>query len=160
MTDHVWIVLLVLAAVGSGLIGGLFFVFSNTVMRAFDRLPAAQAVAAMNSINRVILNAGFFLVFFGTALLCVVISIGQASHASGRSGTLAIAGAVLYLVGSIGVTMVFNVPLNNKLAALPPAASDMESQWAAYRGPWTRWNHVRTVACLLAAAAFAHALVG
>ncbi|MBM0105543.1 DUF1772 domain-containing protein [Steroidobacter sp. S1-65] len=160
MTDHVWIALLVLATVGSGLVGGLFFVFSNTVMRAFDRLPAAHAVAAMNSINRVILNPGFFLVFFGTALLCVVILIGQPSQTGGRSGAMALAGAVLYLVGSIGVTMVFNVPLNNKLASLTPAASDMETQWPAYRGPWTRWNHVRAVACLLAAAAFAHALVG
>ncbi|HEY0684896.1 MAG TPA: anthrone oxygenase family protein [Steroidobacter sp.] len=160
MTDHVWIALLVLAAVGSGLIGGLFFVFSNTIMRAFDRLPAAGAVAAMNSINRVILNPGFFLVFFGTALLCVVILIGVAARPDGRNEALAIAGAVFYLVGSIGVTMVFNVPLNNKLAAVSPSANDMETQWRNYRAPWTRWNHVRTVACLLAAAAFAHALVG
>lgn len=160
MTDRVWIALLVLAAVGSGLIGGLFFIFSNTIMRAFDRLPAAGAVAAMNSVNRVILNPGFFLVFFGTALLSVVILIGQAARADGRSAALAMAGAVLYLVGSIAVTMVFNVPLNNKLAAVPPTAKDMDVQWPAYRGPWTRWNHVRTVACLLAAAAFAHSLVG
>lgn len=160
MTDHVWIALLVLASVGSGLIGGLFFIFSNTIMRAFDRLPAAGAVAAMNGINRVILNPGFFLVFFGTALLCVVILIGAAARTDGRNAALAIAGAVLYLVGSIGVTMVFNVPLNNKLAAVSPSANDMETQWRNYRGPWTRWNHVRTVACLLAAAAFAHALAG
>lgn len=159
MTDHVWIALLVLAAVGSGLIGGLFFIFSNTIMRALDQLPAADAVAAMKSINRVILNPGFFLAFFGTALLCVVLLIGQAARGDGRSAAMAIAGALLYLVGSIAVTMVFNVPLNNKLAALP-SAGDMETQWPAYRGPWTRWNHVRTVACLLAAAAFAHALVG
>ncbi len=45
--------------------------------------------------------------------------------------------------------MVCNVPLNDKLAKVLPAATDMETQWRDYRGPWTRWNHVRTL-CLFA----------
>ncbi|HEY0942172.1 MAG TPA: anthrone oxygenase family protein [Steroidobacter sp.] len=152
MRDHLWTALTVIASVGTGLIGGSFFIFSNTCMRAFDALPAADAVAAMNSINRVILNPGFFLAFFGTALLCVVLLIGQLDE------PLVVAGALLYLAGSIGVTMVCNVPLNEKLQKVRASAADLESQWRAYRGPWTRWNHVRTVACLLAAALFALSL--
>jgi uncharacterized membrane protein len=156
MTDQVWVALLVLASVGCGLIGGLFFIFSTTVMAAFDRLPAANAVAAMNSINRVILNPWFFLTFFGTALLCTVLLVFQLARP--EAGALVISGALLYLIGSIGVTMVFHVPLNNRLAAVSASAPDMETQWPAYRVPWTRWNHVRTVACLLAAASFAYAI--
>lgn len=152
MRDHLWTVLVVIAAVGAGLVGGLFFIFSNTCMRAFDALPAAGAVAAMNSINRVILNPGFFLVFFGTALLCLVLMIGQLDR------PLVVAGGLMYLVGSIGVTMVCNVPLNERLQKVTASAPDIEAQWRAYRGPWTRWNHVRTVACLLAAALFAVSL--
>lgn len=148
LRDHAWSALLVLAFVGSGLNAGLFFIFSNTIMRAFDRLPAAGAVAAMNSINRVILNPLFFLVFFGTALLCLVLLVSR------LDSPLIVAGALFYLIGSIGVTMVRNVPLNGKLAKVSPSADDMEAQWRDYREPWTRWNHVRTVACLLAAAAF------
>lgn len=148
MKDHLWTALLILAAIGGGLNAGLFFIFSNTIMRAFDRLPAAGAVAAMNSINRVILNPLFFLVFFGTALLCLVLLVGR------LDSPLVVVGALFYLIGSIGVTMVCNVPLNDKLARVSSSAEDMESQWRAYRDPWTRWNHVRTVACLLAAVAF------
>lgn len=148
MKAHLWTTLLILAAVGSGLNAGLFFIFSNTLMRSFDRLPAAGAVAAMNSINRVILNPLFFLVFFGTALLCLVLLVGR------LDSPLVVAGSLFYLIGSIGVTMVCNVPLNDRLAKVSPNAGDMESQWQDYRGPWTRWNHVRTVACLLALAAF------
>lgn len=155
MKDPVWAALLIIASVGSGLIGGLFFVFSNTIMRALDRLPAAAAVAAMNSINRVILNAWFFLAFFGTAVLCAAVLIGLMVRPAGSGSGLPAVGALLYLIGSIGVTMAFNVPLNSTLAAVSPSAADMETQWRAYRGPWTRWNHVRTAACLLAAAAFA-----
>jgi uncharacterized membrane protein len=156
MRNPVWIALLVITSVGAGLIGGLFFVFSNTCMRAFDELPAA--VAAMNGINRVILNPLFFLAFFGTAVLCIVLLIGLMTWPAATSNLLVVTGALLYLVGSIGVTMVCNVPLNNKLATVPPSAADMDTQWRAYRGPWTRWNHVRTVACLLSAASLALAI--
>jgi uncharacterized membrane protein len=148
MRAHLWTTLSMLAAMGCGLNAGLFFIFSNTIMRSLDRLPAAGAVAAMNSINRVILNPLFFLVFFGTALLCLVLLVGR------LDSPLVLAGALLYLIGSMGVTMACNVPLNDKLAALSPSAADMESQWHAYCGPWTRWNHVRTLACLLAMVAF------
>lgn len=158
--NRLWTLLLVLASVGSGLIGGLFFIFSNTCMRAFDALSASGAVAAMNSINRVILNPGFFTCFFGTALLCLVLLIGEMTRPVTPSGVLTTTGALLYLVGSIGVTMVRNVPLNNQLDAVAPSAADVEVRWRAYRTPWTRWNHVRTVACLLAAAMFALALSG
>ena len=137
-----------LAIAGSALMAGLFFIFSNTIMRSFDRLPGASAVAAMNSINAVILNPLFFLAFFGTALLCLVLLVGQ------LDSPLVVAGALFYLVGTIGVTMVCNVPLNDKLAKVAPSATDADAQWPAYRRAWTRWNHVRTVACLLAAAAF------
>lgn len=148
MKAHLWTTLLILATVGSGLTAGLFFIFSNTIMRAFDDLPAPGAVAAMNSINRVILNPVFFVVFFGTALLCLVLLVGQLDSPP------IVAGSLLYLIGTIGVTMVCNVPLNDQLARISPTADDMESQWKKYRGPWTRWNHVRTVACLLATVAF------
>jgi uncharacterized membrane protein len=102
----------------------------------------------MNSINRVIRNPLFLLVFFGTALLCLILLVGR------LYSPLVVAGALFYLVGSMGITMVCNVPLNDKLERVVPSAADMETQWHAYRGPWTRWNHLRAIACLLAAAAF------
>jgi uncharacterized membrane protein len=53
------------AAVGSGLVAGIFFAFSNFVMKALARVPPAQGIAAMQSINVVVLNRWFFAVFFG-----------------------------------------------------------------------------------------------
>jgi uncharacterized membrane protein len=155
MTDHTLQALLIVAAVGAGLIGGLFFVFSNTIMRAFDKLPAGGAIASMQRINEVILNPLFFLAFFGTALICVALLVVYISRLGQPGAVLACSGALLYVLGSIVVTMVWNVPLNNKLAAIPASTSDLVAQWQAYRVPWTMWNHVRTVACLLAAAALA-----
>ena len=62
-------VLIILAAIGSALIGGLFFAFSTFIMAALGQRPPAEGMAAMVSINRVILRSLFMPVFFGTALL-------------------------------------------------------------------------------------------
>ena len=157
MTNQLLTILLVAASVGSGLTGGLFFIFSNTIMSAFDRLPDGGGVPAMQRINEVILNPLFFLVFFGTGVLCLVLLVFYATHLNRPAALWICIAASIYLLGSIGVTMGCNVPLNRQLAAVPSGARDLSTHWQAFRGPWTRWNHVRTVACLLAAAMFAFA---
>jgi uncharacterized membrane protein len=57
-------------------------------------------------------------------------------------------GGALYLVGSLLVTVVFNVPKNDALASIVPADPDSADLWAGYLASWTTWNHVRTVASL------------
>jgi uncharacterized membrane protein len=46
-------------ALGSGLMAGIFFAFSTMVMPALSRIPPAQAIAAMQSINVVVINPWF-----------------------------------------------------------------------------------------------------
>lgn len=143
-----------LAALGCGLIAGLFFAFSTAVMTALGRLPSAQGIAAMQSINVVILNPVFLTVFFGTAVICLFLAITALPRWHDPSARYLIAGSVLYLVGSILVTMLFNVPRNNLLASLQPQSAQAAAVWSDYLRSWTAWNHVRTVASLAAAAAF------
>ena len=69
-----------------------------------------------------------------------------------------IAGSVLYLVGAVGVTAAYNVPLNNALAGLDPAAPGTDAAWRDYLSRWTAGNHVRALACLAAAALYTWAL--
>jgi len=64
----------------------------------------------------------------------------------------ALLGGIVYVAGMLGVTMLFNVPLNNALAS---AGSET---WARYLSSWTRWNHVRTVASMGAASLFIAAI--
>jgi uncharacterized membrane protein len=75
-----------------------------------------------------------------------------------RSSAPAVAGALLYVIGVIGVTMMFNVPLNNELAALQSIAGDGGAVWARYLSNWTFWNTIRGVAAAAACVAFAMAL--
>lgn len=146
------------AALGSGLMAGLFFVFSVCVMTALGRLPAAQGIAAMQSINSAILNPLFFAVFFGTAVLSLVLIVLSLVEWNDPGAVWRFGGGTLYLVGIILVTMVRNVPLNNRLAAVDPDSTEGASLWSRYLSVWTTWNHVRTLASLAAMAAFVLAL--
>ena len=55
-------------------------------------------------------------------------------------------------------TAVFNVPLNNALAAVDPASAEAAPLWARYLTDWTLWNHVRTIASTAACALFVRAI--
>jgi len=50
MTADVLSVLTLVAALGCGLVAGIFFVFPTFIMKALARIPAAQGIAAMQSI--------------------------------------------------------------------------------------------------------------
>jgi uncharacterized membrane protein len=67
-------------------------------------------------------------------------------------------GGVLYIVGMFVCTMIFNVPLNDALAAVDPASAEAASVWARYLREWTLWNHVRTISCTAACALFIAAI--
>jgi uncharacterized membrane protein len=139
------------SGLGCGLIGGVFFAFSAFVMKALARLSPAHGIVAMQSINIVVINPLFFAVFFGTAVGCVFLAISSLFRWQTGAVYLLI-GGLLYLVGTILVTMLFNVPRNNALTAVDPTSSDGARLWTDYVVSWTAWNHVRTIAALAAAA--------
>lgn len=142
------------AALASGLIAGVFFAFSSFVMKALAKLPPGEGIAAMQSINVFAVKSWFLPVFLGSAALSLVAAIWALRHGPHPSSPWMLAAAVLYLAGCFGVTMAFNVPMNNGLAALAPDASTRAAFWADYQIRWTRWNHVRTLAALAASAGF------
>jgi uncharacterized membrane protein len=146
-----------IAALGSALIAGVFFAFSTFVMRALARRPAPEAVAAMQAINLTVINPLFLGAFLGAAAACAAaIALALLTHSP--ASTLTIVGSAFYLLGAFGVTMAFNVPLNNAFAALDPTTPDAADRWSAYARDWNRWNHVRTFAALAAATCLTLAL--
>jgi len=151
-------VLTLISALGCGLMAGFFFAFSVSVMKALGRLPPAQGIAAMQSINVVVINPVFLIAFFGTAVACVAVAISALTTWHKPGAAYLLAGGLLYFVGSFLVTIAFNVPRNNALAAIDPASAAGASLWASYLTAWTAWNHVRTAAALAAAASLTVAL--
>ena len=64
-----------IALLGSALVGGVFFAFSSFVMKALARMPSSEGIAAMQSINVVVINPAFLGAFIGTALLSVTVLV-------------------------------------------------------------------------------------
>lgn len=145
----IWVfILTLLAALGSGMMAGLFFAFSTFIMQALGKRPAPVGVAAMQSINETILNPIFFLLFFGTAVLSLILALLAVIGWSDAGSGWRLAGGLLYLVGSIGVTMRCNVPLNNRLMKVTADSAEGATFWAHFLKAWLPWNHVRTVSCI------------
>ncbi|HEX8538944.1 MAG TPA: anthrone oxygenase family protein [Cystobacter sp.] len=156
--DKSFLPLTVLAALGCGLMAGLFFTFSTFVMKALSRLPPGEGMAAMQAINAAILNPLFFALFFGTVAVCLWAVVASLLRWHHEGSGYRLAGGALYLVGGFLVTVVFNVPMNEKLAATPSTSPEAAALWSSYLTSWTAWNHVRTVASLAAAALLTLAL--
>lgn len=160
MTDLYLFVLSFAAALGCGLMAGVFFAFSNFVMRALARIAPGQGIAAMQAVNITVLNPLFLLTFMGTGLLCAAPIALALMNGEGHGSGYLLAGGILYLLGNIGVTAMFNVPMNDALARVEADSQAALRIWQDYLNKWTFWNHVRTVTALAAAAAFILALAG
>jgi len=158
MASSIFFILTLLSALGCGLMAGIFFIFSNTVMSALGQLQPPQGIAAMQSINTTILNTLFLIVFFGTAVISVVLAFFLLWIWGQPSSIYIILGVLCYLVGSFLVTIVFNVPMNEALDKVKPDSIEAANLWDKYLNNWTAWNHVRTVACLLGSLLFTLAL--
>jgi uncharacterized membrane protein len=158
MVDGLLFALTLITALGCGLVAGVFYAFSTFVMKALARLPAAQGIAAMQSINVVVINPWFMTAFFGTAAACVLVAVFALLRWSGPEAVYLLSGSLLYLIGTILMTIVFNVPRNNALAAVNPESAEGARLWTRYVTSWTAWNHGRTAAALAAAVLFTIAL--
>ncbi len=123
--------LLWFSALGCGLLAGLYFAFSAFVMTALGRIDQAAGISAMNAINVDIVRSPFMLVFLGTTLSCAVLAVLGGLRWQ-EPGAVAMICGGLYVVGMFVVTVVFNVPLNDQLAASDPAGTSAASVWARY----------------------------
>jgi uncharacterized membrane protein len=157
--DQLLFALTLFAALGCGVVAGVFFAFSTFVMKALSRLPPGEGMAAMQSINVAVLNPWFMGAFLGTGAGCLLALITSIWRWHEPGAIYSLVGSGLYLVGTLLVTIVFNVPRNESLASVAPADPDSVRVWADYVASWTAWNHVRTAAALAAAASFSVALI-
>jgi uncharacterized membrane protein len=148
--------LLWVSAIGCGVIGGVYFAFSTFVMAALRTLPAAAGTAAMRAVNQVILRSPFMPLFFGTSAAALM--LGVLATWQGGSWPVVL-GAAVYLAGMTGVTVAFNVPLNTRLDRAGENTTEAEVVWQHYLAVWTRWNHLRTIASIIASVLFTVALI-
>ncbi len=144
-------VLAVVAMLGSALIGGVFYAFSSFIMKALARMPTEEGIAAMQSINIVVINASFLGAFIGTAVISLMLAVLAIKGWGMPSAPWLLAGALLYLLGTFLVTALGNVPLNEELAAVSATDSSAVAVWEHFLDQWTTLNTLRTTASVTAA---------
>ena len=110
-------------AAASGVMGGVLFGFSSFVMPALRRLPASQAVATMQAMNR------------------------TAPRALGLP--LVVSGPATAAVAAFAITAGYHVPRNNRLDTVDATSAAAASAWGSFVPGWVSMNHVRTALSLV-----------
>jgi uncharacterized membrane protein len=149
------VVLTSLAALAAAAACGMMYVFSTFVMRGLDRTGPVEAITAMRGINAVANSSpAFLLAYFGATILALAAGVMALTQFGQPGSGCILTGALLGLIAAI-ITMVFNVPLNNRLDSVDPvglSVADAAREWQAYLSTWIAWNHVRAATSISAAA--------
>lgn len=143
---------LFLSIITTALSAGLFYGWVVSVIPGTKKISDQAYLQAMQSINREILNPGFFSIFFGAALLLVIATFFQYKFSVDTTFYLLLSAMLIYIIGTIGVTMFGNVPLNNYVEALDLTAFtavDFKEARDVYEAKWNQLNLVRTVAAVI-----------
>lgn len=151
-----WLTLL--TAVGSGLVGGALFAFSNLVLKGLRTVPTTTAMAAMQALNAAVDRSLFVAAFVGTGVASLALAVSAPLRWNGVGSAALLVGSLLYL-SVIVVTRIVHLPRNAVLMTKDPAADESAAWWERFRSTWNTWNWVRTVAALLATVALVLALV-
>jgi len=147
------LILIQLSILAYALVAGVFLAFSDFIMRSLALTGGVGGVEAMQVINREVFRWVFMALFLGMAAVSVLIAGYAWIVVSGPAGTLIGFAALVYLIGCFGVTVVFNVPMNEALAGMDLTSDATRAYWSrTYVPRWTFWNSVRSGAATLAAA--------
>ncbi|MFZ4928172.1 DUF1772 domain-containing protein [Chryseobacterium sp. Mn2064] len=134
---------LIITAVLTALIGGLFYAYSCSVVLGLGKLSDIEYLKAMQHINREILNPVFFMSFMGTAALLPV----SAFLFRGQQPVFIflLLAALVYLIGVFGVTVVGNVPMNDALDRFDISGATMEAVKQIRDQFESRWNFLNNI---------------
>ena len=135
------------AVILTGLSAGFFYAWSVSVIPGTKKVDGTVYLETMQSINRAILNPAFFLIFFGSLIFLSIGSLYQFNTGK-TTFWFMLAASLLYLIGTVGVTGLGNVPLNNKLDALNLNEMSPQKQLEFrnyYEKNWNRLHLIRTI---------------
>jgi uncharacterized membrane protein len=144
---------LILTATLTGLTAGLFYAYSCSVNLGLGKLSDEGYLAAMQSINREILNPVFYATFMGTLFLLPLSTWLQYNGVVSKRFLFLLAATAVYAIGVFGVTILGNVPLNEALDKFnlhSATVEEIRKQRLLFEIPWNKLNNIRTLANIAA----------
>ena len=129
------------AAVVAGLQAGTYFTWATGVMPGLARVDDRTFVNTMQQMNVAIVNPLFMATFLGAPLLA-----GAAAVVAGPQARPWAVAATALAVGTVLITVVGNVPLNDALDAAGPVdkIKDLGAVRADIESLWVKLNIART----------------
>ncbi|TBV25973.1 MULTISPECIES: DUF1772 domain-containing protein [Meridianimaribacter] len=129
---------------------GFFFAWSVSVILGTKKVGDLTYLETMQSINKEILNPVFFIVFFGSLITLILNAALQNNNK--LMFWLLLTSAIIYLIGTFGVTAFGNVPLNNELDALDIKAlniNELKNFRDYYESNWNQYHNIRTLSNMI-----------
>ena len=146
MTTTWFFMVLEISVIACGLVAGVFLTFSDFVMKSLDGAEPAAGIEVMQVINRKVFRSLFMVLLLGMSALSPFLIAYAHFRVAGSASTLIMAGGAIYLAGVFAVSLIFNVPMNNRLEAMDYSGGEAAAYWTKTYFPcWSFWNYVRAI---------------
>ena len=155
MTSSWIFIICQIAVIASAVVSGVFLTFSDFVMRSLNGAKTEAGVEVMQVINREVFRSVFMFLLLGMSALSPILAGIAYFRVDGPASSLIILGGAIYFLGVFVVSLVFNVPMNNRLDAKEYSGPEAATYWTnTYMPHWTFWNYVRAITSAGAAVCF------
>jgi uncharacterized membrane protein len=141
------IIILALAIFLTGLMAGIFFTWSNAVKPGIGKLGDIEYLRALQSMNRVILNNAFRIIFLGAIIAVALVPVFYFNLYPKNIFWLFVFTLVIYWIGVFGVTVSGNIPLNEILDKTNLDSITSEEIKTLRKSIEVKWNNFNLIRC-------------
>ena len=141
-------IILVFAIFLTGIMAGIFFTWSNAVKPGIGKLSDLEYLNALQSMNRVILNGAFLIVFVGAIIAVALVPLFHFHLYPKNIFWLFICILLIYWIGVFGITVFGNIPLNETLDKTNLESITLEEIKAlrsTIENKWNNFNLIRSI---------------
>jgi uncharacterized membrane protein len=150
MSQNLTLAICLLLGLWTALEGGVFKAFSEFIMRSLLQAEPAGGIESMQRINVVVLRTEFVFAILALAPVTLVFAGYAMLTLEGPACIAIVAAALVYVSCVFLMTLLGNVPMNEKLAKMDYRSAEAADYWQEYGQKWTRLNHFRTWGCVIA----------
>ena len=141
-------IILALAILLTGLMAGIFFTWSNAVKPGIGKLSDIEYLRALQSMNRVILNNAFKIIFLGAIIAVALVPIFYFNLYPRNIFWLFVFTLIIYWIGVFGVTVSGNIPLNeilDKTNLESITSEEIKILRKSIEVKWNNFNLIRSI---------------
>lgn len=146
MTMNFLLLICEIAIIASAVVSGVFLTFSDFVMKSLAATNPAGGIETMQIINRKVFATVFMVLLIGMSALSPALGTYAYLYLNGVASIWIVAGSGLFFVGAFGVSLIFNVPMNQRLDKMDHSSTEAATYWTnTYVPSWSFWNYVRAI---------------